>query len=183
MNKYAEFVGELKSLLQGSDSRLRKHWAARIADEKIPVASLMMLLHGHEKTAQRFTWLIGDLLDVDPKSVQECLPILFELRDQMPFPGMQRTVGKCFWYLGVPEDMEVEVVPQLFEWLDDDRFEVSIKHYASKALYDLAVADRIDPRKLDQILEKQTKHPTKAHAGRMLKLRLKLSKAVSKTSR
>ena len=179
MNTHFDFIDELKSLLQGSDSRLRKHWAARIVNERMPVADLMVLLHGHEKTAQRFTWLIGDLLEIEPKVVSPCLPLLYELRDQMPFPGMQRTVGKCLWTIGVPKELEKDAVAQMFKWLDDDQFEVSIKHYAAKVLYDLAIEDRIDVKKLDRVLKKQTQHPTKAHANRMLKLRLKLSKSVA----
>ena len=180
MNSNFELINELKSLLQGSDARLRKHWAERIVSENIPVSSLLVLLHGHEKTAQRFTWLIGDLLEVEPAAVQDCLPVLFELRDQMPFPGMQRTVGKCLWYLGVPVEMEADAIPLMFKWLDDNQFEVSIKHYAAKVLYDLAIEDRIDVKKFGRVLKKQTQHPTKAHANRMLKLRLKLLKMVAK---
>lgn len=179
MGTHYDLIDELKSLLQGSDARLRKHWAERIVNERVPVADLMVLLHGHQKTAQRFTWLLGDLLELEPTAVSDCLPMLFELRDQMPFPGMQRTVGKCLWRLGVPAQLEEGVIAQMFAWLDDDQFEVSIKHYAAKVLYDLAVEDRIDVRRLDRILEKQTRHPTQAHASRMLKMRLKLSKAVA----
>ncbi len=171
-----ELMDELTSLLQGSDARLRKHWAERISREQIPLSSLMTLLHGHQKTAQRFTWLIGDLLDFAPDVVADCLPILFDLRDQMPFPGMQRTVAKCFWYLGVPKKLEPEVIPQLLTWLEDNEHVVSIKHYASKALYDLAIDGRVDVQRLDRILEHQSQHENKAHAGRMLKLRLKLSR-------
>lgn len=171
-------MDELKSLLQASDATLRKHWASRIIDEKIPVLSLMGLLHGHEKTAQRFTWLIGDLLDADPDVVKPVMPMLFEMRDKMPFPGMERTVGKCFWYAGVSDELAAEAIPQLFDWLSHDSFVVSIKHYAAKALFDLAVENRIDAKALDNVLKRQTKHENKAHAGRMAKLRMKLAKTV-----
>ena len=171
-----ELIEELKSLLQASDARLRKHWATKISQEKIPLSSLMSLLHGHEKTAQRFTWLIGDMLDVDREIVRDSMPIIFELRDQMPFPGMRRTVAKCLWYLRVPPEVEVDAIPQLFEWLENDDFVVSIKHYASKALYDLAIDDRIDAKKLERILKQQAQHENKAHASRIEKLRLRLLK-------
>ncbi len=170
---------ELISLLQGSDARLRKHWANRIVNEKIPLCSLMSILHGHEKTAQRFTWLIGDLLEVDPMVVSDSVPMLFSLRDQMPFPGMQRSVAKCLWFVGVAKELENEAIKQLFEWLANNQFEVSVKHYAAKALFDLALENRIDAKKLNRILHKQTQHENKAHAGRMKKLQLKLSKKLS----
>ena len=54
------------------------------------------------------------------------------------------------------------------------------RHYAAKVLYDLAIEDRIDVKKFGRVLKKQTQHPTKAHANRMLKLRLKLLKMVAK---
>jgi hypothetical protein len=174
-----EIIDELKSLLQGSDAQLRKHWAERIANEKIPFSSMLSLLHGHEKTAQRFTWLIGDLLDVDPAIVAESVPMLFSLRDQMPFPGMQRSVAKCLWYVGIPDSIEEEAVEQLFEWLKNDEFEVGVKHYASKALYDLAIDKKIDSKRLEKILKEQSQHENKAHAGRIEKLRIKLVKKLA----
>ena len=171
---------ELNGLLQGSDARLRKHWAQRICQEKILLIDLLPLLHGHLKTAQRFTWLIGDLLDEDPGVVMPVLPMLFDLRDQMPFPGMQRSVAKCLWFLNVPTEVEAEAIPQLFDWLANDQSEVGVKHYASKALFDLAVSGRIKPEKLIAILRKQTHHPNKAHAGRMEKLLNKLDRSLSR---
>lgn len=175
----SELFQELKSLLQGSDSKLRKHWAEKIARRQIPLNDLISLLHGQKKTAQRFTWLIGDLLDTDRSLVGSSLPMLFELRDQMPFPGMQRTVAKCLWYLNVPADLEEQAIPQLFEWLANDQVEIGVKHYASKALYDLAIDGRIDAKriaKIFQILEKEANHSNKAYATRTEKLKTKLQK-------
>ena len=174
-----DLIDELRSLLQGSDTRLRKHWAQRIIDEQVPVSSLMTLLHGHEKTAQRFTWLIGDLLDADRASVEDCVPMLFELRDKMPFPGMQRTVAKCLWFLKVPEELGDKAIDQLFEWLEGADIEIGVKHYSAKALYDLALSKRIDARRLAKILHQETQHENAAYAGRTEKLRMKLTKALS----
>ena len=173
-------IEELKSLLSTSDSKLRKHWAQRVVQEAIPVNSLLSLLHAELKTAQRFAWFIGDLLEADPDLVKDCLPLLFSLRDQMPFPGMQRTVGKCFFYCGVPHEFEQEIIPVLFEWLKGDQHEVSIKHYAAKVLFQLAKQSRIDVHKLNKILQRQEKHTNSAHASRMSKLRGQLTKLIQK---
>ena len=175
----AEFINELQSKLQTSDARLRKYWANRMVEEQIPLSSLMMLLHAPGRTAQRFTWFIGDLLDRDRDIVRECLPMLFALRDEMPFPGMRRSVAKCLWYLGIPEELEEEATAELFKWLKDDKYAVGVKHYASKALYDLAIEGRVDAKRLDRILKRQTQHETVAHAARMEKLRLKLKKQLT----
>ncbi len=172
----SELIDELKSLLQGSDTRLRKHWAERIVSENVPVESLLGLLHGHEKTAQRFTWLIGDLLDLDRSVVRDSVPLLFSLRNQMPFPGMQRTVAKCLWFLGVPVELEADAIPQLLEWMEKDDEEIGVKHYAAKSLFDLAVDGRIAVKQLERILENESSHPNSAHAGRMEKMLHKVSK-------
>lgn len=175
-------IDELKSLLQASDAKLRKHWATRIVKEQVSVESLMVLLHGHKKTAERFTWLIGDLLDEDPAVVEPVVPMLFELRDQMPFPGMRRTVAKCLWFVGLPTGMEKVATAELFKWLEDDAFAIGVKHYASKALFDLAVGEIVDAKRLGNILKRQAKHENQAHASRMEKLRIKLGKATGELS-
>lgn len=173
-------IDELKNRLPASDSRLRKHWAQRIVDEKMDVASLMVLLHGHAKTAQRFTWLIGDLLEEDRTVVAPVVPMLFALRDEMPFPGMRRTVAKCFWYLGVPPELEADVIPVLLNWLNENAFAVGIKHYCAKALFDLAVENRIDPQRFERILRKQARHENGAHASRMESLRTRLASTIKR---
>ncbi|MEM9409996.1 MAG: hypothetical protein AAGA30_02715 [Planctomycetota bacterium] len=141
-------IDELKTHLPTSDSVLRKHWANRIVKEKIPLSSLLSLLHDEKQVAQRFTWLIGDLLELDSSVVVGVIPLLFSLRDQMPFPGMRRSVGKCLWYAGVPVEMEGEVIEELFRWLKDNDFSVSCKHYASKTLFDLTKEGRVNRKRL-----------------------------------
>lgn len=167
-------IEELRRLLPTSDAKLRKHWAHRIVIENIPVVSLFVLLHGHIKTAQRFTWLLGDLLEEDRTVVAPVVPMLFDLRDKMPFPGMRRTVAKSLWYLGVPPQLEKQAIPELFKWLEVDAYAIGVKHYAAKALFDLAVEKRVDVSRLNQILNKQARHENRAHASRMEKLQVRL---------
>lgn len=175
---HEDFIKELQLHLPKSDARLRKLWAEQIVSQKIPLLSLISLLHGPNKTAQRFNWLIGDLLHQDRTVVRPALQILFDLRDEMPFPGMRRTVARCLWYLGVPANLEKQAIPVLFHWLEDNSFAIGVKHYASKALFDLAIQDRVDARQLNErlnrVLNRQARHVNKAHASRMNKLRRKL---------
>ena len=181
MNASTSIVSELSSLLATSDAKLRKHWAQRVLNESIPVASLMSLLHAdHNKTAQRFTWFIGDLLEAEPKLVEECLPLLFSLHDQMPFPGMRRSVGKCFYFCGVPREMESQVVPVLMDWLGDDRYTIGCKHYAAKVLFELVKQSRVEGLRVDKLLKKQEQHSNAAHASRMAKQREQLKKLLKK---
>ena len=172
-------IEELKCRLSTSNARQRKHWAERVLKESIPVSSLMSLLHCDTKTAQRFTWFIGDLLDADTKLIEECLPLLFSLNDQMPFPGMRRCVGKCFFYCGVPKKMERDVIPLLVEWLGDAQYTIAAKHYSAKVLYELVKQSRFDGGTLDRLLRKQEKHATAAHASRMAKMRVQLKQLLS----
>lgn len=171
-----QFVDELKRLLATSDSKLRKHWAKRVLAEQVPVSSFISLLHAEKKTAQRFTWLIGDLLEADSGLIAEFVPMLFSLRDQMPFPGMHRTVGKCLLYCGLPKNMESESIAVLIEWLGNDQFEIGTKHYASKVLFELVKQSAVSSDTLDRLLAQQEKHSNPAHATRMSKMRIKLKK-------
>ena len=171
-----ELFHEIKTTLPKSDSRIRKQWAEQIIREKIPLSEFLVLLHGEKKTAQRFIWLIGDLLELDSNVVVDCLPILFSLRDQMPFPGMRRTVAKCIWFADVPPEMEPETTKQLFSWLADEQYSIGCKHYAAKALFDLVKLGKVPATKLKRILAKQANHSNTAHAKRMGKMLSQVSK-------
>ena len=168
-------IQTLKSSLAGSDSRARKAWAEQIVEEGIPLESLLSLLHGHGQTSQRFMWLIGDICERDPKRVADCIETLFELRNQMPFPGMQRSVSKWLDLTNVPTQIEKQAVKQMFAWLTSDEACIASKSYSAKALVQLAKQGRIPRKKLMDALEDQSKHSNRAYGGRMLKLWLKMS--------
>ena len=114
-----EILDQLKSGLARSNAEERKEWALQIAEGDVDVELLLVLLHTDEKTAQRFTWLITDIAELDSELVIPCMPLLFSLRDQMPFPGMDRSVAKWLLLTNVPEELEREAIAQLFEWMED----------------------------------------------------------------
>jgi len=165
-----QLLDQLRTSLAKSNSINRKDWARRIVDQETPLPGLMVLLHGEYNTAQRFTWLIGDVCELDSAVVAECLPLLFELRNTMPFPGMPRSVAKWLWLTNVPQELEVEAIEQLFDWLSGDRTSISCKSYSAKALFDLALQNRVSIDRLTRVLINQAANSNRAYGMRMQKL-------------
>ncbi len=161
---------QLKSCLADSMSEQRKHWAREIVDQQIPLQSLFSLWHADTKTAQRFMWLIGDVSELDPGRVAPCISFLFALRDQLPFPGMHRSVAKWLLITNVPEEVAAAATEQLFAWLSDDAEEIGCKHYATKALLNLSQQNRFSLSRLKKVLQSESNHPNRAYRGRVLKL-------------
>lgn len=170
-----QLIEELRSHLPQSDSRLRKDWARRIADQQIPLESFLSLLHGDTKTAQRFTWLISDIGEADPELLSSCLPVLFSLRDQMPFPGMQRGVAKWLLITNVPESIEDEAVKQLFLWMKDPDACIASKSFSARVLVELVFQDRVSKSRVKRVLSKQVGTINKAYSRRMEKLLARVS--------
>ena len=167
---------ELESNLARSYAVQRKEWASQIIREGIPLVDLISLLHAKDNTAQRFTWLIGDLLAADPTVVSPCVSLLFALRNEMPFPGMRRCVARTLWQAGIPPEIQPEAIEQLFDWLADDNVSIGCKHYCSKALLDLVKQKRISIDRFMRILEQQRAHPNDAHSCRMTKTLQRVTK-------
>ncbi len=171
---YSDLINQLASKLATSDAKLRRHWAEQIATQNIPLQSLFSLLHDEIGTSQRFVWLIGDLCERDPYVVAPCLPFLFSLRDQMPFPGMHRSLAKWLWLTGVPESVGGKQtktwIEQLFAWMEDPTAKVGCKSYAAKGLFELAIESRVSKQRVLRVLDAQSRHTNKAFGTRMKKL-------------
>ena len=115
-------------------------------------------------------WLIGDVCEMNPQVVEPCLPFLFSLRDQMPFPGMRRSLAKWLWLTNVPADVEDQAIPQLLQWLDGDEYSIACKSYTAKALFDLVIAGRLAIDTLIPVLKRQCLSENRAYASRMQKI-------------
>jgi hypothetical protein len=169
-----DLLVQLKSRLAQSMSEQRKHWAHEIIDRQVSLQSLFSLWHADSKTAQRFMWLMGDISELDPDRVVPCMPFLFALRDQMPFPGMHRSVAKWLLNTNVPEEVAPEATEQLFAWLKDEAEEIGCKHYATKALLDLSRQNRFSLTRLKHALRTESNHQNRAYRGRVQRLLNKL---------
>jgi hypothetical protein len=161
---------KIKSSIAKSDSAARKHWAEQIVDSQLPLAHFVPILFVEPKTAQRFMWTIGDVCELDPDVVAQCMPMLFDMRNQMPFLGMDRSVAKWLWLTSVPASVEPQAIPQLLDWLTNDTASIASKSYSAKALFDLVKNSRLEKKKLDTALRAQALHKNKAYASRIKKL-------------
>lgn len=165
-----QLLAELRSFLAQSDSQLRKKWARQIAEQKVPLESLLSLLHGETKTAQRFTWLISDIGEAAPDLLAPCMPMLFSLRDQMPFPGMQRGVAKWLLITNVPANVEEDATEQLLAWMRDPNACIASKSFSARVLTELALQGRISTAVVKRVFQSQVGTINRAYSRRMEKL-------------
>lgn len=165
-----DLLVELKACLAESMAAQRKHWAQEIIDRQIPLESFFSLWAADRKTAQRFMWLVGDISEIAPDHVAPCMSFLFALRNEMPFPGMHRSVAKWLLNTNVPEEIAAAATGQLFEWLTDDSEEIGCKHYATKALLKLSQQGLFPLENLKIALRAEAGHQNAAYRGRVRKL-------------
>ncbi len=171
-----EILRQLRNSLAESDSQARKEWARQIVDAQHPLENLLSLLHGDHKTAQRFTWLISDIGEADVKILEPCMPALFSLRDQMPFPGMHRGVAKWLLLTHVPQAIEKEAIEQMIAWLNSDSTCIASKSFSARVLFQLAIQKRIPRQTVKQIIGRQLGNKNQAFSKRMGKLLERLEK-------
>ena len=160
---------ELANGLAGSDSELRKHWADRIVNENVSLDSLISLLHGEHKTAQRFMWLLDDVCRIDPDRMAPFLPLLFSLRDQMPFPGIRRSITKWLFLTRIPESVEPGASKQMVHWLESQDASIACKSFSAKCLFLMATENRFQAKRLHDALKTQADHPNRAYRSRIQK--------------
>ncbi len=134
-----EFTDTLKeSLANDNSDRNRKMWANHIIDEDIDINSLIGVLEENTTTAMRFSWMLGDICEISPKTIVPMLQALFEIRSKLRIKGYDRSLSKWFRLCGVPERIEGEVSDQLFKWLADPAISVSTKSNSMIVLFELS---------------------------------------------
>ena len=164
----------LESQLAKSTSAQRKRWAQEFVDSGLPLSSLFFLFHEDYKTAQRFTWLIGDIAELQPDLVQAEISFLFAIRHEFSFPGIRRSVAKWLLKTNVPAECEQEAIEQLSAWVRGSDACIGSKHYSAKALFQLVEQGRFDGAELDRLLRGQTRHSNRSYACRVKKMRREL---------
>ena len=71
-------IEEIEASLNIDDSdNNRKRWSKYIVDNKIKLYSLLPLLDSNKKTATRFIWLVGDICELNPATVDPALKKFF----------------------------------------------------------------------------------------------------------
>lgn len=128
-------ISQLAQSLKNEDSGVsRRTWALYILEKKIPVLELVALLQFDRPVSIRFIWLIGDLCDLDPKTVEPAVPYFYSQLNKVNFPNFDRSLAKMFSLCGIPKANEAEVVDLLFNWILNPSINVSTKNYSLDAL-------------------------------------------------
>lgn len=144
-------------------------------DRDVPIERLFALLDPGDKTSQRFTWLIGDVCEIDPNRVAIYLPLLFSLRNEMPFPGMQRSVSKWLLLTSVPAEVETAAIKQLLSWVRDPQACIASKSYSARALFELVKTKRLSRKRAMNALVTQLDHVNRSYAYRITRLAERLN--------
>lgn len=167
-----------KSLLEDRSSANQKKWAQYVATNQIPLLDLVELFYAERNISMRFTWMIGGLLEIDPRIVYPAVTWFFERRTQAPFPNFDRSVAKMLWLAGVPPEIEGEATDQLFAWLMDPKIRVATKVYGVDALANLCMMypDLVHELKLVIADQKGKNSPSFDHRARKALARVEAKK-------
>ena len=125
---------EISLIVEDNDIN-RKKWAKKFVSNKIELKKYLYLLEADKKLATRFIWLVGDICELDPKTVFPVIKDFFIYRNKTKIVNYNRSLAKMFMYCGIPKDIEGEIVNILFNWLLDPNELVTTKNYALIALY------------------------------------------------
>ncbi len=166
-------IDEIKaSLKEDRSDPTRKYWANEIISKNISILELKSILKEEHPIGIRFSWVLGDILEQDPSRILPAIPYFFSRRNDFSFPGFDRSLAKMMWKAGIPDEIEGEVVDQLFDWLQDSKIKVAVKVYAISALFDLTLKYPELQEELKLVIEEQMEHCSvafKTRANRILK--------------
>jgi len=131
----AAFRSKLAASLLGdvSDNN-RKAWAEFITENQVPVIALADLVLEKHPVGMRFIWMIGYLADTAPGILRPAVCSFYKLKGKVEFPNYDRSLAKLFYRVGIPAEVEGEVISDLFTWLSDNKRTVSVKTFALLAL-------------------------------------------------
>lgn len=125
------------SLLSDDTDENRKKWAEYIVSEKILLMDIIELFHAEKRVATRFTWMVGDLCELEPQIVYPAITYFWSKRNETEITNYNRSLAKMCWLCGIPEEIEGEATSEMFEWLLDPEVIVSTKNYSLLALGNL----------------------------------------------
>ena len=120
------FYKELELLLNVSSCEQRKMWASQIIDKNIDIKYLSNLLKCEQKVALRFLWLLSDIGISNPKKLFIELPYLLELLEKHSL-NFKTSLASYWLIAGVPIEDEGRAIDLLFQWLNSNETNVTIK--------------------------------------------------------
>ncbi|MFY8110346.1 MAG: hypothetical protein ACOVO9_15205, partial [Bacteroidia bacterium] len=95
---------------------------------------LLHLLTEPHPINMRFAWFLGDLCTNKPALLFPHLSYLFLNRKQFGILNFNRSLAKFFFHCGIPDDIEAEVLNELFVWLNSPLSDISTKCFSLKVL-------------------------------------------------
>lgn len=172
-----QLLQELKaSLLEDRYSENRQTWAKYLVDNQVNMQDLLCLLDEKHPIAMYFSWVLGDVLVLQPERIFPIIPYCFELRDKMPFPGFKRSIAKMLAVAGVPKDLEGIVVDELFKWILDLKMPVAVKVHSLETIYNLTIKYPELKEELLDVIEDQLDKNSIAFKARAKQVVKKLKK-------
>ncbi len=101
------------------------------------INDLIPLLFEPHPINMRFAWFLGDIATHKPEFLQGHLTYLFQHRNSFNILNFNRSLAKFFLHCGIPNEIEAEVLDELFVWLNDPKSDVSTKSFSLKVLIKL----------------------------------------------
>lgn len=134
---HLEFYNKLKESLPKNNATDRQQWAKIILEQKINLKNLSELLFSEKEIARRFLWLLSDIGSLNHKILNEFLPYLLTVKNQVNYSKLEASFTN-FWILsGVPFENEAEVISLLFDWVLSPQLNVTSKSRSFLVLFNL----------------------------------------------
>lgn len=165
-------------LAQCRSAEVRTALATQLISEQVNLDEYLELLYEEHPLGMRFIWVLGEVCERAPELIAPVLPRFFAIRQDLKFPGYDRSLAKWFWLCGIPEEIEGEVVEQLFEWMLDPQIKVAVKVFSMSALADIAKKYPELGAELRLIIEEQIEDGSAGYKSRGRKVLAKLDKLV-----
>lgn len=173
----AKLYEQLQQELAISDTAQRREWAKSIVTNRIQLSELMPLMLRDDKTAMRFTWLLSDVAEVDPKTLYHFLVEFFNYPGRNTFFDSTTAFARYWYICGVPPEHDGQAVELCFQWLNQPGAKVSLKLPAMKVLVRLTQKYPELKNELVTSMEEQLEGNTPAFRVQVQKALASLDKA------
>lgn len=108
----------------------------KILEDKTPFSDLLDILLLPPPISTRFSWLLGSLSECESTFLGEILPFIVENKTHIQVSDINRVLAKQCYICSpnLPENLEGQLIDDLFGYLMDKGETISTKDYAMKAL-------------------------------------------------
>ncbi len=124
-------------LLSNSSDAERKFVLNEHVLNNTDINDLIPLLFEPHPINMRFAWFLGDMATHKPEFLRGHLTYLFQHRNSFNILNFNRSLAKFFLHCGIPNEIEAEVLDELFVWLNSKKDDISTKSLTLKVLMKL----------------------------------------------